>query len=57
MKRSDKQQATKGNFNNFLSGLSENEILDLNAMMSVRGGDGDGSTPILIPPPPPPPIP
>jgi hypothetical protein len=56
MKKADKQQEMKRNFNNFLSGLSENAILDFNAMRSIRGGDadGNGSTPILIPPPPPP---
>lgn len=53
MKKANEQQETKRNFNNFLSGLSENAILDFNAMMSVRGGDGDGSTPIVVPPPPP----
>jgi hypothetical protein len=31
--------------------LSENQILDLNEMLCVKGGDGDG-TPIILPPPP-----
>jgi len=33
--------------------LTENQILDVKKMACVRGGDGDGGTPILIPPPPP----
>jgi hypothetical protein len=52
MKKADELQETKRNFNEFLSGLSENAILDFNAMMRIRGGDGNGSTPILAPPPP-----
>jgi hypothetical protein len=55
MKKAGEQQETKRNFRNFLSGLSENAILDFNAMRSIRGGggDGNGSTPIVVPPPPP----
>jgi hypothetical protein len=53
MKKADEQQETKRIFNNFLSGLSENAILDFNAMRSIRGGDGDGSNPIPFPPLPP----
>jgi hypothetical protein len=39
------------------SGFSEKEILNLQSMSCVRGGDGDGngSVPIIIIPPPPPP--
>jgi hypothetical protein len=55
MKKADEQKVTKRNFNEFLSGLSENAILDFNSMMHCRGGDadGNGSTPIVVPPPPP----
>lgn len=31
--------------------LSENQILDLHEMEYVKGGDGGGGTPIIIPPP------
>jgi hypothetical protein len=48
MKKADKSAETNRNFDAFISKLSEDEILDLNAMMWVRGGDGDGSTPIII---------
>lgn len=45
------------NENDLFSRFSENEILSLQSMSRVRGGDGDGGLPIIIiPPPPPPPV-
>jgi hypothetical protein len=38
-------------FDRFNSALSEKNILSLQSMISVRGGDGED--PIIIPPPPP----
>lgn len=57
MKKADKSAGTNRNFDAFISKLSEGEILDLTAMMWVRGGDGNGSELIILPPPPPPPLP
>ena len=53
MKTTDKSTKTNRNLGRLISKLSEDEILDLNSMMHVRGGsaDGDGSTPIITPPP------
>jgi hypothetical protein len=50
MKRADKSSGAKRNFNNFISVLSDNEILNIEAMSFVRGGDGEGngSEPIII---------
>jgi hypothetical protein len=53
MKRADKSAETIRNFDSLISKLSENEIIDLNSMRCIRGGDGNGSTPIVVPPPPP----
>jgi hypothetical protein len=52
MKKTDKSAGTNRNLDALISKLSENEILDPNAMMWVRGGEGD--TIIILPPPPPP---
>jgi hypothetical protein len=55
MKKADKSAETNRNFDAFISKLSEDEILDLNAMMWVRGGGDDGTGTeliILLPPPP-----
>ena len=53
MKTEEKSVKSKRNFSELISKLSGSEILDLNSMMRIRGGDndGDGSTPILTPPP------
>jgi hypothetical protein len=48
MKRADKSAETIRNFDQLISNLSENEILNAQAMSCIKGGDGDGSTPILI---------
>lgn len=53
MKRADKSSVDEKKFKEFISELSENETLDLNAMTFVRGGEGDGGAP--IPPSPKPP--
>ena len=50
MKTSNKTTATERNYSNFVSGLSENNILDSHEMLHVRGGEGEGSglEPIII---------
>jgi hypothetical protein len=50
MKSADKSSETTRNFDLLISILSENKILNLQAMSCVRGGntDGNGSEPILI---------
>jgi hypothetical protein len=48
MKRADKSAETIKNFDQLISKLSGNEILDIQAMSCIKGGDGNGSTPILI---------
>jgi hypothetical protein len=55
MKRADKTSVER-DFNELISKFSENEILDLNAMQYVRGGDGpaDGGGDLIILPPKPP---
>jgi hypothetical protein len=52
MKTTDKSAKTNRNFSELISKLSESEILGFNEMIRVRGGDGNGSEPILVPPPP-----
>ena len=42
---------TTGNMTTLVSMLTENQVLSLDKMKCVRGGDGDGGTPIIIPPP------
>lgn len=54
MKRTNKAGATKKNFDEFVSILSEYQILDYNSMICVRGGEGDGGEDIIIMPPKPP---
>ena len=53
MKTTDKSTKANRNSDILISKLSEDEILDLNSMMHVRGGggDGNGSDPIITPPP------
>lgn len=47
------KRTEKRNFDNLISKLSVNEILDSQEMICVRGGDGDGTTVPPFPPPPP----
>jgi hypothetical protein len=52
MKRADKSSESSRNLDILISKLSENEILNLQAMSCVRGGDeGDGGGNIIIIPP------
>ena len=53
MKRAGKTEETKRKFEELLSKLSENEIVNLQAMIRIKGGDGEGngSEPIITPPP------
>jgi hypothetical protein len=57
MKSADKSSETKRSFDQLISLLSENEILNMNTMSCVRGGDtdgeGNGGAPIIIMPKPP----
>jgi hypothetical protein len=55
MRRATKTSEETRNLEMLLSVLSENEKLNLQAMSSVRGGDGEanGSVPIVIIPEPP----
>jgi hypothetical protein len=53
MKRAGSSVKTTRNFDLLISKLSENEILNLKAMSSVRGGEGVGGGDIIIIPPPP----
>jgi hypothetical protein len=53
MERADKSGKTIRNFDQLISKLSENEVLSLQAMSFVRGGEGDGGGNIIIIPPPP----
>lgn len=48
MKKADKSAEAIRNFDQLISKLSGNEILNLQAMSCIKGGDGNGSTPILI---------
>jgi hypothetical protein len=50
MKNLDKSVKSDKNFDQLISILSENEILNLKAMICVKGGsaDGTGSEPIII---------
>jgi len=52
MKTTNKTTATERNYSNFISGLSENNILNSLEMLHVRGGDGEGNgcEPIIISP-------
>lgn len=52
MKRADKSSETNKNIDQLISKMSKNEILNLQAMSYVRGGntEGDGSVPIIINP-------
>jgi len=50
MKTTNKTTETERNYSNFVSGLSENKILNSLEMMHVRGGEGEGTglEPIII---------
>ncbi len=50
MKTTDKSAQTKRNFNQLISKLSENEILNTQDMSYIRGGEGegDGGCPVII---------
>ena len=50
MKRADKSSESTRNFDLFISRLSGNEILNIQAMSFVRGGDGEanGGEPVII---------
>jgi hypothetical protein len=52
MKRADKSAETIRNFDQLISMLSGNEILNLQAMSHVRGGNADGEgaggSPVII---------
>ena len=50
MKTTNKTTETERNYSNFISGLSENNILCSREMMHVRGGEGEGTglEPIII---------
>jgi hypothetical protein len=48
MKRTDKSSAETKNFELFMSKLSGNEILSTQALIAVRGGDGEASGGELI---------
>jgi hypothetical protein len=50
MKNLDKSVKSDKNFDQLVSKLSENEILNLQDMSCVKGGsaDGEGSIPIII---------
>lgn len=55
MRRADKSANETRNLSLLISKLSENEILNIQAMSCIRGGDGEangGEDIIIIPPPP-----
>ncbi|MCJ7447184.1 MAG: hypothetical protein MUO72_05810 [Bacteroidales bacterium] len=53
MKRADKSAMATRNLNELISKLSEDGILDLQTMIHIRGGDGEGGggEPVIIIPP------
>jgi hypothetical protein len=53
MKRADKSTKVIRDLDHLLSELSDDEILSLQAMSFVRGGEGEGGGDIIIIPPPP----
>jgi hypothetical protein len=52
MKSADKSSETMRNFDQLISILSENEVLNMQAMSCVRGGgtdgEGNGGAPVII---------
>ena len=55
MKRSDKSSVGTKSFESFISKLTGNEVLNIQALASVRGGDGEanGGEPVISIPRPP----
>lgn len=47
MKKADKSAEAFRNFDQLISRFSENEILSIEAMSCVRGGEGDGGEVII----------
>ena len=56
MKTTDKSAKANRNFDKLISKLSGDEILNLNSMMHIRGGSGDGNCSEIIITPPPKPV-
>ena len=52
MKRADKSSETIKNLDQLISKLSENEVLDIQSMSYIRGGEGeaDGGASVIIRP-------
>jgi hypothetical protein len=50
MKKTNKLSETNKSFDQLIMKLSENEILNIQAMSHVRGGgmDGEGGVPVII---------
>lgn len=48
MKRADKSSETTRNFDQLISKISESEILNLQAMSHVRGGDGEANGGVVV---------
>ena len=48
MKKADTTATTKRDFDELISKFSKGEILDLQSMNHVRGGDGDGGGVLII---------
>jgi hypothetical protein len=50
MKKADKSAEAIKNFDQLISKLSGNEILNAQAMSSIKGGDGEGAggSPVII---------
>jgi hypothetical protein len=53
MKKVFESARSDQNEKDLFSIFTENEILDLQSMSHVRGGDNDGGEPVIIIPPPP----
>ena len=49
MKKIEKSATAKRSMNEIISLLNNNDILDLNAMRSVKGGEGNGDELIIFP--------
>ena len=49
MKKLEKSATAKRSMNEIISLLNNNNILDLNAMRSVKGGEGNGDELIILP--------
>jgi len=51
MKKTAKKTEVKVDFDDLSSKFSKDQIINVNAMQSVRGGDGDGGGDIILYPP------